>query len=198
MFHSMTLYNHQNDTYNLSSAGAVHSPHLLLLSGIGSAKQLAQHNIPLIHELAGVGQHLKDHAAVNAIFEIAKGESYMHLTRWNLSGLISLLPKFVEWLRHGTGPLSTSVRYFSFFSLSTSLTWIVLIKGIEGAAFVRSDDPVLFPKAVFPESITDMTSGNKAPDIEMLSSPFARFEHKFFHPAVPKTDLGSVVTILLR
>ena len=93
-----------------SSAGAVHSPHLLLLSGIGPAKQLAQHNIPLIHELAGVGQHLKDHAAVNAIFEIAKGESYMHLTRMNPSGLISLLPKLVEWLRHGTGPLSTSVR----------------------------------------------------------------------------------------
>ena len=43
------------------SAGAVISPQLLLLSGIGPARQLESFGIPVILDLPGVGQHLKDH-----------------------------------------------------------------------------------------------------------------------------------------
>jgi choline dehydrogenase len=41
--------------------GAIGSPHLLLLSGIGPAAQLAQFGIPVVHDLAGVGHNLQDH-----------------------------------------------------------------------------------------------------------------------------------------
>jgi choline dehydrogenase len=41
--------------------GAVNSPQLLLLSGVGPADQLAQFDIPIVHELRGVGQSLQDH-----------------------------------------------------------------------------------------------------------------------------------------
>jgi len=41
--------------------GAVNSPHLLLLSGIGPREGLSNHGIPLVHELPGVGQNLQDH-----------------------------------------------------------------------------------------------------------------------------------------
>jgi choline dehydrogenase len=41
--------------------GAVNSPQLLLLSGVGPADQLAQFGIPVVHELRGVGQSLQDH-----------------------------------------------------------------------------------------------------------------------------------------
>lgn len=41
--------------------GAVNSPQLLLLSGIGPADELAKHSIPLRHELPGVGRNLQDH-----------------------------------------------------------------------------------------------------------------------------------------
>ncbi len=41
--------------------GAVNSPQLLLLSGVGPADQLAQFDIPVVHELRGVGQSLQDH-----------------------------------------------------------------------------------------------------------------------------------------
>ena len=41
--------------------GAVGSPHLLLLSGIGPAAQLQQHGIEVVHDLPGVGQSLQDH-----------------------------------------------------------------------------------------------------------------------------------------
>jgi choline dehydrogenase len=41
--------------------GAIGSPHLLLLSGIGPAAHLAQHGIAVAHDLPGVGQNLQDH-----------------------------------------------------------------------------------------------------------------------------------------
>ena len=44
--------------------GAINSPQLLLLSGIGPAEQLAEFEIPLIADLPGVGKHLMDHIQV--------------------------------------------------------------------------------------------------------------------------------------
>jgi len=41
--------------------GAVNSPQLRLLSGVGPQEQLAQFGIPVVHHLAGVGQSLQDH-----------------------------------------------------------------------------------------------------------------------------------------
>jgi choline dehydrogenase len=43
------------------AAGAIGSPHLLMLSGIGPAAHLAAHGIPVVEDLPGVGQDLQDH-----------------------------------------------------------------------------------------------------------------------------------------
>ena len=43
------------------SAGAFQSPQLLMVSGVGPANTLAEHRIPVISDLAGVGQNLWDH-----------------------------------------------------------------------------------------------------------------------------------------
>lgn len=43
------------------AGGAINSPHLLMLSGIGSAALLQEKNIPVIADLPGVGQNLQDH-----------------------------------------------------------------------------------------------------------------------------------------
>lgn len=45
----------------LLSAGAMQSPHLLVLSGIGDAEELKQHGIELKHHLPGVGKNFHDH-----------------------------------------------------------------------------------------------------------------------------------------
>jgi choline dehydrogenase len=45
------------------SAGALASPTLLMRSGIGPSAALLRHNIPVLHELAGVGENLQDHVA---------------------------------------------------------------------------------------------------------------------------------------
>ncbi|TCR65941.1 GMC family oxidoreductase N-terminal domain-containing protein [Rhizobium sp. BK376] len=46
------------------SAGSFVSPHLLMLSGIGNAKELSRHGIPLVAHLPGVGENLQDHLDV--------------------------------------------------------------------------------------------------------------------------------------
>lgn len=43
------------------SAGAINSPQLLLLSGVGPKTELDKHGIALVHELPGVGENLQDH-----------------------------------------------------------------------------------------------------------------------------------------
>ena len=47
------------------SAGPIGSPHLLMLSGIGPADQLAKHGITLVKNVPGVGQNLRDHPTVH-------------------------------------------------------------------------------------------------------------------------------------
>jgi len=49
------------------SAGAIASPHLLLLSGVGEAAMLARHGVPLVLDLPGVGRNLQDHQDVAVI-----------------------------------------------------------------------------------------------------------------------------------
>ncbi|MEM8888542.1 MAG: GMC oxidoreductase, partial [Bacteroidota bacterium] len=51
------------------SAGAIGSPQLLMLSGIGNADHLKEHGIESVLDLPGVGQNLHDHLLVSVIFE---------------------------------------------------------------------------------------------------------------------------------
>ena len=46
------------------SAGAIGSPHILMLSGVGPADNLRSVGIPVVHDLPGVGQNLRDHPHV--------------------------------------------------------------------------------------------------------------------------------------
>ena len=55
------------------SAGAIKSPHLLMLSGIGPKDQLQRFGIPIVHELPGVGQNLWNHLSAQISFKIKDG-----------------------------------------------------------------------------------------------------------------------------
>lgn len=46
------------------SSGAIGSPHLLMLSGVGPQEQLRSFGIPVVHHLPGVGQNLRDHPII--------------------------------------------------------------------------------------------------------------------------------------
>jgi choline dehydrogenase len=53
----------------LLSAGAVQSPHILQLSGIGDPEELTKHGIAVVHALKGVGANLQDHLDVTLSWE---------------------------------------------------------------------------------------------------------------------------------
>jgi predicted dehydrogenase (TIGR03970 family) len=57
------------------SAGAIRSPHLLMLSGIGPEDQLRQFGIPMVHPLPGVGQNLWNHLSAQVTFKVKDGIS---------------------------------------------------------------------------------------------------------------------------
>ena len=50
------------------SAGSIKSPHLLMLSGIGPAEQLAKFGIAPVVDLPGVGRNLRDHPNIGVLF----------------------------------------------------------------------------------------------------------------------------------
>ena len=52
------------------SAGALKSPHILMLSGVGPRDQLEEFGIPVVQELPGVGQNLFNHPMGNVSFRV--------------------------------------------------------------------------------------------------------------------------------
>ena len=53
------------------SAGAIASPQLLQLSGIGNGALLQEHGIPVLHHLPGVGENLQDHLQLRPIYKVS-------------------------------------------------------------------------------------------------------------------------------
>src|SRR5262249_48030537 len=53
------------------ACGAIGSPKVLMLSGIGPGRHLAEHGIRVVHDLAGVGRNLHDHMDVDVIAELS-------------------------------------------------------------------------------------------------------------------------------
>jgi choline dehydrogenase len=82
------------------AAGAIGSPQILMLSGIGPADHLREVGVEVKHDLPGVGQNLQDHPYVVSIWESKIGGS--------LYGADKPKP-LLEWLLRRSGPLTSSV-----------------------------------------------------------------------------------------
>lgn len=65
------------------SGGALNTPQILMLSGVGPGAELQRHGIPLIHESRGVGQNLQDHFYIHTGWRATPDSSY----NANLAGL---------------------------------------------------------------------------------------------------------------
>jgi choline dehydrogenase len=81
-------------------AGAIGSPQLLQLSGIGAADELRAAGVTVRHDLPGVGRNLQDHPFVTVLFEVSDQDT--------LYGADKPKP-LVEWLLRRSGPLSSTV-----------------------------------------------------------------------------------------
>lgn len=87
----------------LLTAGTVDTAKLLLLSGVGPAGHLAQHNIPLVHELPGVGQNVQDH--VGAFMAEEATASYSDRASFILSPE-KQTRALKQWKEERTGPFA--------------------------------------------------------------------------------------------
>lgn len=59
------------------SAGALRTPQLLMLSGIGPAQHLREHGVEVVVDSPEVGRRLQDHPMVPAVWEITSGRTYL-------------------------------------------------------------------------------------------------------------------------
>ena len=99
----------------LLCGGAINSPQLLLLSGIGPKSEIEPHGIPLVHELKGVGRNLQDHLDVSVI-DIEKTKLSLRL---GPKFLFIEAPKAVyQYFAQGRGQLTSNVAESGGFARS--------------------------------------------------------------------------------
>jgi choline dehydrogenase len=123
------------------SAGAIGSPQLLMLSGVGPADHLHDHNIAVMADNHGVGGNLSDHPVVSAIWSAPKTRSL-----WEKETARNLL----RWQLMHSGPLTTNVA--------------------EAGGFIRTDPALVAPDIqwhVLPVPFVD--GGLADPTIRALS-----------------------------
>jgi len=107
------------------AGGAINSPQLLLLSGVGPAADLAPMGIPIVADLPGVGAHLQDHLEVYIQHQSLEPVSMQPTAtqRWRRPFIGA------QWLFLRSGPGATN--------------------HFEGGGFVRSNDDVAYPNLMF-------------------------------------------------
>ena len=96
------------------SAGAVGSPQILQLSGIGPGRLLQQHGIAVEQDLSGVGENLQDHLQIRAVFKIEGAKTLNAM----VSTPFGKLRIGLEYLFRRTGPMSMAPSQLGAFSRS--------------------------------------------------------------------------------
>lgn len=89
----------------LLCAGAIHSPQILMRSGIGPREHLQAHQITPVHHLAGVGQHLHDHIDMVQVVDAPRGRDLFGVS---VGGAWRMLKGIFEWRKARSGMLTTN------------------------------------------------------------------------------------------
>ena len=125
------------------SAGAINTPKLLQISGVGSASLLNNLNVPMVHELPGVGQRLRDHYGVRMVSRIKNIRTINDMAQGP-----PLLLEFARWL----------IRRPSLLSVSPSLAHVFWKSRVD---LSRPDLQFVFSPASFREGVVGLL--DKAP-----------------------------------
>jgi choline dehydrogenase len=104
--------------------GAINSPQLLQLSGIGQAAHLSELGIPVVADLPGVGENLQDHLELYVQYACRQPVSMYPALKWYNQPWIGL-----KWLFGRTGEAATN--------------------HFEAGGFIRSNDQVAYPNIQF-------------------------------------------------
>jgi choline dehydrogenase len=96
------------------AAGAIGSPQLLQLSGIGPSALLSRHGIPVLHDLPGVGENLQDHLQIRTAFKIS-GAATLNERQARLSGKLGIA---LEYAFRRSGPMAMAPSQLGIFMRS--------------------------------------------------------------------------------
>ena len=98
----------------LLCAGSIGSPQILQLSGVGPADLLAQHGIPVVADLPGVGANLQDHLQIRAVYKIdgAPTLNVLASTAWGKAKI------GLQYLLSRSGPMSMAPSQLGAFTRS--------------------------------------------------------------------------------
>jgi choline dehydrogenase len=98
------------------TAGAIGTPHILELSGVGRPEVLARIDAPLVHALPGVGENLQDHLQLRTIFRVSGARTlnmdYQSLIRRGVMG--------VDFAFRRRGPLTMAPSQLGIFAKTSS------------------------------------------------------------------------------
>ncbi len=97
-------------------AGAINSPQLLQLSGIGPAQLLRQHGIDVVHDLPGVGANLQDHLQIRSVYKVRNVKTLNTLA----SSLIGKARIGLEYAISRSGPMSMAPSQLGAFTRSSA------------------------------------------------------------------------------
>jgi choline dehydrogenase len=99
------------------SAGAIGSPHILQLSGIGDSALLTKHGIETVVDSKGVGANLQDHLQIRSVYEVSgvKTLNTMANTWWGKAKI------GLEYALKRTGPMSMAPSQLGAFTKSDAL-----------------------------------------------------------------------------
>jgi choline dehydrogenase len=98
----------------LLAAGAIGSPHILQLSGVGAAAALHQHGITPLVDAPGVGENLQDHLQLRMIFKI-NGAKTLNTSAANWFGKMKI---GLEYTMFQSGPMSMAPSQLGAFAKS--------------------------------------------------------------------------------
>ena len=96
------------------ATGAIGSPHLLQLSGIGPGPLLREHGIDVVHELPGVGENLQDHLQIRAVYKV-KGAKTLNERANSLVGKAGMALEYALFRR---GPMTMAPSQLGVFTKS--------------------------------------------------------------------------------
>ena len=97
------------------SAGSIGSPVILQRSGIGPAKLLQSHGLPVVRDLPGVGANLQDHLQIRSVFKV-QGVPTLNTLAGNWWGKARIA---LEYAMRRTGPMSMAPSQLGAFTRSS-------------------------------------------------------------------------------
>ncbi len=208
----------------LLSAGAINSPQLLLLSGIGPADELRGAGVEPVHDLPGVGRNLQDHPFVTVLWEVSDtttlygADGPRPLAEWALrrSGkLSSTVAEVVAFVRTRGGLPAADIQFHmgaAYYEDHGAETYdghcaviapVLVAPQARGRVWLRSSDPTAKPRILTnalsePDDVESLIAGMRLAREIAAQSPLAEVVVKELKPGPGVVDRGELEADLRR